>query len=164
MLQSSRYVGSLVGFGKGKRVGNFLEGSRETSASSAVVWDILANVDAWPETFTPYLKEAHLEGDIEVGSKGWVQTKIPIPRSYFEITAVEDDRSWEWTGKIMWLTMRFDHVVETLDESRTMIFFDIDVDGPMAGVFRPLIRLQYRRNMNLALDTLVAEAEKASSP
>lgn len=144
-------------------MGNFLEASRETSADPAVVWDILANVDAWPETFTPYLKEAHLEGDIEVGSKGWVQTRIPIPRSHFEITSVEDRRSWAWTGKIMWLTMRFDHVVEATGDSLTRIFFDVDVDGPIAGLLRPVLRLQYRPNMNLALDTLVAEAEKRSS-
>lgn len=144
-------------------MGNFLEGSRETSARPEVVWDIIANVDAWPETFTPYLEEAHLEGDIEVGAKGWVQTKIPIPRSHFEITGVDEGRSWEWTGKIMWLTMRFDHVVEPIDDSLTRIFFDVDVDGPMAGAFRPIPRTQYRPNMNLALDTLVTEAEIRSS-
>lgn len=144
-------------------MGNFLEGSRTTSADSEVVWDILADVDAWPETFTPYLKEAHLDGGIEVGSKGWVQTRIPIPRSHFEVTSVENGRSWAWTGKILWLTMRFDHVVETIDDSHTRIFFEVDVDGPMAGVLRPIIRLQYRPNMNLALDTLVAVAERQSS-
>lgn len=141
-------------------MGNFLEGSRETSARPEVVWDILADVDAWPETFAPHLEEAHLEGGIEVGAKGWVQTRIPIPRSHFVVTSVEERRSWTWTGKIMWLTMRFGHIVEAIDDSRTRILFDIDVDGPMAGVFRPLFRLQYRPNMNLALDRLVREAEK----
>ena len=141
-------------------MGNFLVGSRETTASPQVVWAILANVDAWPDTFTPYLREAHLDGDIAVGSKGWVQTKIPIPKSHFEITSVDAGRSWAWTGKIMWLTMRFDHVVEPIGDSRTRIFFDVDVDGPMSRVLRPLFRLQYRPNMNLALDTLVAEAER----
>ena len=144
-------------------MGNLLEGTRETSAKPEVVWDILAAVDAWPETFTPYLKEAHLDGGVMVGSKGWVQTKIPIPRSHFEVTSVDEGRSWEWTGKIMWLTMRFDHVVESLDNSRTRVLFDVDLDGPAAGLLRPLFRIQYRPNMNLALDTLVAEAEKRSA-
>lgn len=143
-------------------MGNFLQASRETSADPAVVWEILAKVDAWPETFTPHLKDAHLEGGIEVGSKGWVQTRIPIPRSHFEITRVEDGKSWAWTGKIMWLTMQFDHIVEAIDDSRARILFDVDVDGAMAGALRPLLRLQYRPNMNLALDTLVNEAEKLS--
>lgn len=143
-------------------MGNFLKATRETSADPAVVWNILADVDAWPDTFTPHLKEAHLDGDIEVGTKGWVQTRIPIPRSHFEITRVKHGESWAWTGKIMWLTMRFDHVVETIDDSQTRILFDVDVDGAMAAAFRPLLRLQYRPNMNLALDTLVAEAEKLS--
>lgn len=55
--------------------------------------------------------------------------------------------------------MRFDHRVEPIDNSRTRITFDVNVDGPMAGVLRPLFRLLYRPNMNLALDILVAEAE-----
>lgn len=144
-------------------MGNFLQASRETSADPDVVWDILANVEAWPETFTPHLEEAYLAGEIEVGTKGWVQTKVPIPRSHFEIASVEKGRSWAWAGKILWLTMRFDHVVDPIDDSRTRVLFDVDLDGPMAGLLRPLFRLQYRPNMNLALDTLVAEAEKRSS-
>ncbi len=145
-------------------MGNFLEGTRETTAKAEIVWDILADVDAWPETFTPYLREAHLEGGVAVGSKGWVQTKVPIPKSHFEITTVEEGLSWEWTGKIMWLTMRFDHRVEKTDDSLTQIHFDVDLDGALAGIFRPLFRTQYRPNMNLALDTLVDEAEKRSRP
>jgi hypothetical protein len=81
-------------------LGNFLEGARQAEASPELVWEILADVDRWPQTITPYLKAAHLDGGIEVGAKGWVQI-TPIPRSHFEIDRVDDGRSWAWTGRIL---------------------------------------------------------------
>ena len=126
-----------------------------------MVWEILADVNNWPSNFTPYLKEAHLDGGIEVGAKGWVQTRIPIPKAPFEISAVVPEKSWAWTGKILWLTMTFDHIVEATSDG-TRVTFDVDLDGPLASVFRPLFRLQYRPNMETALDGLVAEAERRS--
>jgi hypothetical protein len=141
-------------------MGNFLTGTREANARPGVVWDILTDVDAWPRTFTPHLSEARLDGDVEVGAEGWVQARLPIPRSGFEVTAVEEGRSWAWRGKVLWLTMDFDHIVEPIDGSNTRITFDIGLDGPLAALFRPLFRLQYKPNLEVALDRLVEVSEQ----
>ena len=93
-------------------MGNFVEGRRDTAASSKAVWDLLANVDLWPQTFTPHLKAAHLDGPLEVGATGWVQTKLPFPRSSFTVTSVTEGRGWAWQGKLLRLTMDFDHRCE----------------------------------------------------
>ena len=93
----------------GLDMGNFVVGSRDVAASVATVWDLLVNVDLWPETFTPHLKAAHVDGRVQVGATGWVQTKLPLPRSSFVVTSVEEGRRWAWQGKLLWLTMDFDH-------------------------------------------------------
>jgi hypothetical protein len=139
-------------------VGNFVEGRRDTQASSKAVWDLLAHVDLWPQTFAPHLKAAHLDGPLEVGATGWVQTKLPLPRSSFTITSVEEGRGWAWRGKLLWLTMNFDHSCEPT-ETGCRVTFDVDLDGPLAGVVRPVARLTYRPQMERALDLLIRQAE-----
>ena len=139
-------------------MGNFVEGRRDTSASSEAVWVLLADVDLWPQTFTPHLKGAHLDGPLEVGATGWVQTKLPLPRSSFTVTSVEEGRGWRWQGKLLWLTMGFGHHCESI-ESGCRVTFDVDLDGPLAGVVRPMARLIYRPQMERALDLLIQRAE-----
>ncbi|MDJ0961404.1 MAG: SRPBCC family protein [Acidimicrobiia bacterium] len=142
-------------------MGNFVEGARVTTADAAAVWALLVDVDRWPETFTPHLAAAQLDGGVEVGARGWVKTKLPLPRSTFTVTTVEDGRSWAWRGKMLWMTMDFDHRLETMD-SRTRIEFDVDLSGPLAGIVRPLARLTYGPQMERALDLLVQHAERAT--
>lgn len=67
-----------------------------------------------------------------------------------------------WTGKISWMTLGFDHSVEPTDDG-SRITFDVDLDGPLAGVMRPLLRPPYLSQMNRALDNLVETAEKTST-
>ncbi len=142
-------------------MGNFVNGVRVTTADAAAVWALLVDVDRWPDTFTPHLAEAHLDGGVEVGAHGWVKTKLPLPRSTFTVTTVEDGRSWAWRGKMLWMTMEFDHRLETTD-SRTRIEFEVDLNGPLASIVRPLARLTYRPQMERALDLLVQHAERAT--
>ena len=142
-------------------MGNFVDGTRTTTAKPEVVWDLLVDVDRWPNTFTPHLKQARLDGAVEVGATGWVQSKLPLPRSTFSITSVEDGRSWAWRGKVLWLTMDFDHRCEPV-ETGCRITFDVDLSGPLAGLVRPIARLSYRPQMNRALDLLVTTAERRS--
>lgn len=139
-------------------MGNFVEGSRETTASTEALWLVLADVSRWPETFAPHLRQAGLDGPLKVGETGWVQTKIPIPKSRFVITAVDERRSWTWQGRILWLTMTFDHALEPT-ETGSRVVFDVDLDGVLARIVRPAFRLVYRPNMERALDMLVREAE-----
>ena len=141
-------------------LGNFVTGTRETGAAIETVWGLLIDVEAWPETFTPHLREAHLDGGVEVGAEGWVQTKLPLPRSSFTVTSVEPGRRWSWRGQVLWLTMDFDHRCEPTDNG-TRVTFDVDLTGPMSSAIRPVARLTYRPQMERALDLLVEHAERS---
>ena len=93
-------------------MGNFVTSSRETSANCERVWAILADVDRWPDRFTPHLREAQLAGELAPGAEGWVRMKLPMPRSAFTVTEVDPGRSWAWRGKILWLDMHYNHLCE----------------------------------------------------
>lgn len=139
-------------------MGTFIAGARDSRARPEAVWALLADVEHWPQTFTPHLKAAHLDGPLQVGATGWVETRLPLPRSSFTVTSVDDGRSWGWEGKLLWLSMSFDHRIEAL-ESGCRVTFDVDLDGRLAAIARPLARLVYRPQMERALDLIVRRAE-----
>lgn len=139
-------------------MGNFVTGSRDAATSVATLWHVLVDVDRWPQTFTPHLKAAHLDGRVQVGATGWVQTKLPLPRSPFVVTSVDEGRQWAWRGKLLWLTMDFDHRCQATDIG-CRVTFDVSLDGPLGGLVRPVARLVYRPQMERALDLLVQRAE-----
>lgn len=139
-------------------VGNLVEGTRNIEARTSRVWELLVDVEGWPDTFTPHLKEAHLDGALQPGATGWIRTGLPMPRSSFTVSAVDDGRSWAWQGRLLWLTMDYDHRCEPTDTG-SKVTFEVSLNGPLAALVRPLASLIYRPQMNRALDLLVANAE-----
>jgi len=139
-------------------MGNFAYGTRHTTAGIEVVWDLLVDVEHWPETFTRHLRAAHLDGRLEIGTVGWVETRFPPLRSSFVVTSVEDGKRWAWRGKVLWLTIDFDHRCESAGSS-CLITLDVNLDGFLGGPCRVLARPVYRRQMERALDLLVQTAE-----
>ena len=144
-------------------MGNFVRGTRETAASAETVWALLANVNEWPRTFTPHLKAAELQGPLSVGASGWVETKLPLPRSPFTVISLEDGRRWAWRGRLLWLWMDFDHAVVPTERGCRVIF-DVSLNGPLAFLVRPVVGLMYRPQMERALDLLVQAAEATTVP
>ena len=139
-------------------MGSFVTGSREIGAAPSAVWAILADVECWPNRFTPHLESAALHGPLEAGTRGSVRMRrLPI-ETEFEVTSVDEPKNWSWRGRLVWLTMDFDHRIEdTANGCR--VTFDVDLEGPLAALIRPLARLVYRPQMERALDLLVACAE-----
>ncbi len=75
------------------------------------------------------------------------------------MTEVADGRAWKWQGRVLWLTMDFNHRCEPLDDG-CRVTFDVDLTGPGAALMRRVGRLVYRRQMDRALDLLVEHAER----
>ena len=141
-------------------MGNFVVGSRETSAPPAAVWAALADVDGWPRNFAPHLRAAHLDGPLAVGATGWVKMTLPLPRSAFTVATVAPGVSWAWRGKLLWLTMDHDHRIEPT-ASGSRVTLDASLNGLLAALVRGLGRPIYRRQMDRALGLLVKTAEQS---
>jgi hypothetical protein len=60
-------------------MGNLVEGTRDIEASASRVWELLIDVEGWPESLTPHLKEAHLDGALEPGATGWIRPRSASP-------------------------------------------------------------------------------------
>ena len=122
---------------------------------------MLVDVERWPETFTPHLKAAHLDGALEVGATGWIRTKLPLPRAPFTVTSVEEGRSWAWRGKLLWQTLASSYRCEPTERG-SRVTIDVSLNGPLVSILRPLARSIYRPQMERALDLLVENAQNRS--
>jgi Polyketide cyclase / dehydrase and lipid transport len=139
-------------------MGNLVHGSRQTTASCEAVWEILADVASWPDTFALHLKRARLSGPLEKGVTAVVENRSPPTKTTFTVHSFSPGRSFAWDGRILWLTLHFDHRCETTDAG-CLVIFDVDLNGAFAGVIRPLVRPAYDPKMQRALDLLARLAE-----
>jgi hypothetical protein len=138
-------------------VGNFVTGTRLTATHLGT----LAGCRAMARHFHATPQARASGGRPSCRSHRLVHTQIPLPKSPFEVTAVDAGTSWAWRGDILWLTLDFNHVVEPEGDG-TRITFDLNLNGRGAALVRRLGRILYGRQMRRALDLLVEQAERDS--
>lgn len=78
--------------------GGLLSIGRDVAAPAETVWELLVDVDRWPQ-WGPSVRRAVLaDGAVElacgVRDTVWTAVGVPMP---FEITAFEPGRRWDWT-------------------------------------------------------------------
>ena len=72
------------------------DSSIEIDAPAAIVWDVFADVERWPEWTASVERVVALDGPgIEVGQR--FEIKQPrLPKLVWEVTEVDPGRSWTW--------------------------------------------------------------------
>lgn len=94
---------------------------RTIDAPAAVCWELLTDLDRWPE-WGPSLRAASLDGDrFERGATGTL-TPFVGPRLSFEITEFEPGNRWAW--KVAGIDAT-DHTVEPLGAERCRVGFGV---------------------------------------
>lgn len=106
---------------------------REIAVPSEAAWELLVDVDRWPE-WGPSVRAAGLDTDrFEPGATGWVSTPLGL-RVRFEITAVEPGQRWAW--KVAGIPAT-DHRVRPIGASTCSVGFGVPVvAAPYAVVCR----------------------------
>ena len=92
---------------------------RHIAASPEVVWNLLVDLDAWPQ-WGPSIQRAELAGTgpMKLGSQGKVWTPIGLALP-FEITEFEDHRCWAWAVAGIGATR---HEVQAVDGGTRLAF------------------------------------------
>jgi uncharacterized membrane protein len=137
------------------------EKSIEIDASQQRVWDVLADLEAWPQRIeTVDTVELLTPPPLAKGSR--VRLKQPkLGEGTWDITVWDAPAYFEWTQKMGGITSVAGHRVEALAEGRARLTLTID----MRGVLTPVIALFFKgltnRYMNLEAEDMKRAAEAA---
>jgi uncharacterized membrane protein len=137
------------------------ENSVEIEAPQQRVWDVLSDLEAWPQRIeTVDVVELLTPPPITRGSR--VRLKQPkLPEGTWDITIWNAPSYFEWTQKTSGITTVAGHRVEALGEARARLTLTLD----MRGLLIPIIGLFYKgltnRYMNLEAQGMKRAAEAA---
>ncbi len=135
------------------------EKSIDIDAPQQRVWDVLSDLEAWPQRIeTVDTVELLTPGPIAKGSR--VKLKQPkLPEGTWDITAWDVPTYFEWVQKETGTTTVAGHRVEALGEGRARLTLTLD----MRGLLIPIMALFYKdltnRYMNLEAEGMKRAAE-----
>ena len=131
----------------------------EIAAPQQRVWDVLSDLQAWPQRIeTVDTVELLTPPPIAKGSR--VRLKQPkLPEGSWDITVWDAPSYFEWTQKTSGITSVAGHRVEALGEGRARLTLTLD----MRGFLIPIMALFYKnltnRYMNLEAEGMKRAAE-----
>jgi uncharacterized membrane protein len=135
------------------------EKSIEIDAPQRRVWDVLSDLEAWPQRIeTVDVVELLTPAPIAKGSR--VRLKQPkLPEGTWDIAVWDAPSYFEWTQKTGGITSVAGHRVDALGEGRARLTLTLD----MRGFLIPVIALFYKgltnRYMNLEAEDMKRAAE-----
>jgi uncharacterized membrane protein len=134
------------------------EHSIDIDAPQQRVWDVLSDLEAWPQRIeTVDVVELLTPPPVATGSR--VRLKQPkLPEGIWEITVWDAPSYFEWTQKTGGMTSVAGHRVETVDEGRARLTLTLD----MRGFLIPVIAMFYKSLTNRYM-TLEAEGMKRTA-
>ena len=134
------------------------EQSIDIGAQQQRVWDVLSDLEAWPQRIeTVDVVELLTPPPVATGSR--VRLKQPkLPEGIWEITVWDAPSYFEWTQKTGGMTSVAGHRVETVDEGRARLTLTLD----MRGFLIPVIAMFYKSLTNRYM-TLEAEGMKRAA-
>jgi uncharacterized membrane protein len=137
------------------------EKSIDIDAPQQRVWDLLSDIEAWPQRIaTVESVELLTPAPLTKGSR--VRLKQPkLPEGTWDITIWDAPTYFEWTQKTSGTRSVAGHRVEALGDGRSRLTLTLD----MRGLLIPIIALFYKKltndYMNLEAEGMKREAESA---
>ena len=137
------------------------EQSIEIDARQERVWEVLSDVDAWPDRIeTVDVVELLTPAPVGVGSR--VRIKQPkLPEGVWEVTVWDSPSYFEYRQNARGLTIVAGHRVEALGEGRSRLTLTLDMRGLLAPVAARMSKGLTTRYMGLEAQGMKRAAESA---
>ena len=118
----------------------------DINASSAQVWNILADVARWTD-WTPTVKYFEwVEGDrLAVGAKARLNLD-GAGKGIWTVTSVDEGRSFYWANDTRGVHTIGGHVVDPREDG-SRVTLSLEQSGFMATIFKPMIARVSNRNL-----------------
>ena len=123
------------------------ETSISVNATPGRAWDVMKDVERWPE-WTPSMSKVELlqPGEVRVGSKVKI-TQPKFPSAVWTVTKVEPDRYLEWRSTSPILTSTGEHRIEP-EGTGCRLTLGIE----QTGLLVPVLKLFYKKTILEYLD------------
>ena len=137
------------------------EKSIEIAASQQRVWDVLTEVEAWPQRIeTVDTVELLTPAPLAKGTR--VRLRQPkLPEGTWEITVWDAPASFEWTQKEGGMTIVAGHRIESVGNGHARLTLTIDMRGLLVPVFGRFYRGLTNDYMSLEAEGMKRAAESA---
>jgi uncharacterized membrane protein len=134
------------------------EQSVDIDASQQRVWDVLSDLEAWPQRIeTVDVVELLTPPPVVEGSR--VRLKQPrLPEGTWEVTVWDAPSYFEWRQKSGGVTNVAGHRVEALEEGRSRLTLTLD----MRGLLVPIVAIFYRGLTNRYMTTEAQGMKRAA--
>ena len=137
------------------------ETSIEIDASQQRVWDVLTDLERWPQRIET-VDTVELLTPVPITKGSRVRLKQPkLPEGTWDVTVWDAPSYFEWTQKAGGTTSVAGHRVEALGDDRARLTLTLD----MRGLLIPIMALFYKnltnRYMNLEAEGMKRAAESA---
>lgn len=151
-------MGTVAGMGQEGEHRHAYVATAEVAAPAAVVWAVLADVEAMP-TWTASMDEVRRldDGPFRLGSRARVRQPA-LPPATWVVDEWEPPVVFAWTSRAPGVRTRGRHEVRSLDGERSAVTLSIRQDGALAGVLWRWTGATARRYVDLELAGLAAEA------
>ena len=134
------------------------EESIEIDAPPQRVWDVLSDLEAWPQRIET-VDVVELLTPIPLAKGSQVRLKQPkLPEGTWDITVWDAPSYFEWRQKSGGMTSVAGHRVEPLEEGRSCLTLMLDMRGPLV----PIVALFYKGLTNRYM-TLEAQGMKRAA-
>jgi uncharacterized membrane protein len=135
--------------------------SIDIDASQQRVWDVLSDIEAWPQRIeTVEVVELLTPAPITTGSR--VRLKQPkLPEGTWDITVWDAPSNFVWTQKMTGATSVAGHRVESLGEGRSRLTLTLEMRGVLIAVVGRFYRDLTNRYMELEAEGMKRAAESA---
>jgi uncharacterized membrane protein len=137
------------------------EQSVDIEASQQRVWDVLSDLEAWPQRIET-VDVVELLTPAPVGKGSRVRLKQPrLPEGTWEVTTWDAPSYFEWRQKSGGVTSVAGHRVEALEEGRSRLTLTLDMRGPLVAIVALFYRSLTNRYMTIEAQGMKRAAEPA---
>ena len=132
----------------------------ECGAPRGAVWNVLANVQKWPE-WTPTMTTVSAPGDAGLIQGNRFEVKQPgLAKAVFTVEACEEGTAFAWSTRSAGVSTLADHVLSDTVGGGTRIELSIRMSGPGVGLLWLLVGRKVRSFVDTEAESLAAAATR----
>jgi uncharacterized membrane protein len=135
------------------------ETSVDIDAAPETVWNLLKDVERWPDMTDSMDRVDVLDEPFTLGSRARVR-QPKLPAAVWTVTAYDENRTFTWESRSPGVTTVGAHEIEPTPDGRATVRLTLDQKGPLAPVFALLAGRLTRRYVVMEAQGLKAKAEQ----